>query len=281
MKRGTLNGWFRKAVAQRGSVVMAEKDDGSASGSAELRQALGIITNRKSISPQAVRNNAQSPAATYSDSSAATKVQLANTLSAALSALSTTTSFPHTYENTQDTKSAAADFVTSDERRKSAAGHLAEDDVGRGPLDTLQRLKNVYRPANNSFMSSSDVMPQESFPAGSSRQLTAVDGALSQGDAGPLAWFLQVDFSPAPFLLLSCELLSKADAECRGNLQQYGTKDAASSEPLLDNHAAGGSDSRRFQKLNGLEAGSRAMLNPSHNIIVEAGTCHFGAEVLG
>lgn len=30
-------------------------------------------------------------------------------------------------------------------------------------------------------------------------------------------------------------------------------------------------DSKRFQKLNGLEAGSRAMLNPVDNVIVEAG----------
>jgi exonuclease VII large subunit len=197
MKRATLSGWFRTAVARRGNEDMAERDGGSASGSAELRQALGIITNRKSISPHAVRSNAQSPAVSYSDSSAATKAQLANTLSAALSALSTTTSLPPMHEHEQGTHSAA-------------------------PLDTLQRLKNVYRPANNSFMSSSDAMPQESFSAGSSRHLSVVDGAPSPSDVGPLAWFLKVHprfgshCCPARF----CQGLMLSAAGMRSNTAQ-------------------------------------------------------------
>lgn len=45
----------------------------------------------------------------------------------------------------------------------------------------------------------------------------------------------------------------------------------------MDNLQTGGPtcahDFTRFQKLNGLEVGSRAMLNPVHNVIVEAGIC--------
>ena len=182
-KRCTLNAWFRSAAAARAlskTDESATKDEESDCVSEDLRQALGVITNVMSVSPQALRSHAPSPTVLNSNSPTATSARLASTLSAALSALSTSTSSPPNHDSTY---------------------HRVQQPL---PLDTLQRLKNAYRPASGSAKGSAEALSQDSFGAVSSRQ----GGKTKWGtDAGPLAWFLEVllfDPIPIPLWFWSC-----------------------------------------------------------------------------
>lgn len=177
-KRCTLNAWFRSAAAARALCKTDEsttKDEEPDCVGRDLRQALGVITNVMSVSPQALHSHAPSPAVLNSNSPTATSARLATTLSAALSALSTSTSSPPTHDPTYTRVQQPL------------------------PLDTLQRLKNAYRPANGSVKGSAEALSKDSFDAVSSRQ----GGKTKRSsDAGPLAWFLEVFlFEPIPIPL--------------------------------------------------------------------------------
>ena len=257
MKRNILNMWSRTAAARRVADEV-KREEASVSGSDDLCHALGIITNKMSISPQPLRSREHSPILQLLNKSsprvavrggqfanlnhletATANAIMANSLSAGLSSvLSGTSPPPHV-------------------RQDSSARQLAT-----GPLDTLQRLKNAYRPSSVAGGSSLPSSQRDSPERSSDRRVHGGSRrASSSDDTGPLAWFLQQ--------------YSDKSKSAHGQGVSPHAPQNSSSRARGGEHGEGQTQdslvTSRFQKLNGLEVGIKTMVNPAQNIIVEAG----------